>query len=469
MKKKQTANLIMVAIIAVIVLAGVLCVGMIQGWFDEDDGSRAVLTNIRGIINMERDGVILTLREDTVLRKGDRLTNYPGARADVRVGDTRITFGDQAELEITQPDVDSFCANALAGEFFINAEQSIQLVADNKSLAFSQSVSYLSVRAGAQSVSVLEGSVDGAQAGQVINWTNEDRSVSELNIQSLNAFLMEQIRKANADKVLCFSNGELDNLEAQRFAEKQALLNAAQATEPTQGEELVTAEHEATEMPTSEVTEPEETEPPTTQATEPKVTEPPTTEVTEPEQTEPSTTETTEPEQTQPPTTQSTEPEETQPPATQATEPKGTEPPTTQATQPANTCTITIVCDTILDNWDLLDPAKAGFVPSDGVILSAVTVEFEEGETVFHVLKRVCEVYEIQLEYSWTPLYDSYYIEGINNLYEFDCGVESGWMYKVNGWFPNYGCSSYAIQNGDAIVWCYTCIGLGADVGGGSW
>ncbi len=40
-------------------------------------------------------------------------------------------------------------------------------------------------------------------------------------------------------------------------------------------------------------------------------------------------------------------------------------------------------------------------------------------------------------------MYNSYYVEGIGNLYEFDCGKESGWMYKVNGRFPNYGCSSY--------------------------
>ena len=71
----------------------------------------------------------------------------------------------------------------------------------------------------------------------------------------------------------------------------------------------------------------------------------------------------------------------------------------------------------------------------------------------------------IQIEYSWTPMYDSYYIEGINHLYEFDCGEQSGWMYKVNEWFPNYGCSSYEVGDGDVIVWCYTCMGLGADVG----
>ena len=130
-----------------------------------------------------------------------------------------------------------------------------------------------------------------------------------------------------------------------------------------------------------------------------------------------------------------------------------------------NLCTITIRCDTIFDNTDALEAAKAPYVPEDGEILPVTTVEFTPGETVFQVLQRVCEASELQLEYSWTPLYDSYYVEGINHLYEFDCGFESGWMYKVDGWFPNYGCSAYELQGGEEIVWYYTCKGLGTDVG----
>ena len=130
-----------------------------------------------------------------------------------------------------------------------------------------------------------------------------------------------------------------------------------------------------------------------------------------------------------------------------------------------NLCTITIRCDTIFDNADALEEAKLPYVPVSGEILPVITVEFTPGETVFDVLKRVCEASDLQIEYSWTPLYDSYYIEGINHLYEFDCGFESGWMYKVNGWFPNYGCSAYTLQGGEKIVWAYTCVGLGMDLG----
>lgn len=133
--------------------------------------------------------------------------------------------------------------------------------------------------------------------------------------------------------------------------------------------------------------------------------------------------------------------------------------------QEDNICTITIVCDTILDNTKNLNEEKAPFVPKDGTILPKTQVSFSEGDTVFEVLNKVCEAAGIQIEYSYTPMYESYYIEGINHLYEFDCGPESGWMYKVNEWFPNYGCSAYTLKNGDDIVWCYTCNGLGADVG----
>ena len=129
------------------------------------------------------------------------------------------------------------------------------------------------------------------------------------------------------------------------------------------------------------------------------------------------------------------------------------------------TCTITIVCPTIFDNLNSLNEEKAPFVPKDGTILPSTKVTFTEGETVFNVLRRVCDAAQLQIEYSYTPLYESYYVEGINHLYEFDCGPESGWMFKVNEWFPNYGCSAYTLKDGDDIVWCYTCTGLGADVG----
>lgn len=127
-------------------------------------------------------------------------------------------------------------------------------------------------------------------------------------------------------------------------------------------------------------------------------------------------------------------------------------------------CTFSISCATVLDNMDKLHKSKKDIIPDDGWILKPVTVTFNEGESVFDVLKQVCKDNKIQLEFSFTPIYNSSYIEGINNLYEFDCGSLSGWTYEVNDWFPNYGCSRYEVKNGDVIEWQYTC-DLGGDVG----
>lgn len=129
-------------------------------------------------------------------------------------------------------------------------------------------------------------------------------------------------------------------------------------------------------------------------------------------------------------------------------------------------CTLSISCAAILDHMDWCAENKRELVPEDGWILRPTEVVFFEGESVFQVLKRVCKQNKIHMEFENTPIYNSAYIEGINNLYEFDVGNLSGWMYSVNGWYPNYGCSRYALKDGDVVEWRYTC-DLGYDVGGG--
>lgn len=127
-------------------------------------------------------------------------------------------------------------------------------------------------------------------------------------------------------------------------------------------------------------------------------------------------------------------------------------------------CTLSVSCDTLLNDISRLDEEKRKLV-KNGVIFPATKVEFEEGESVFDVLLRVMKEEKIHLEFVNTPVYGSVYIEGIGNLYEFDAGELSGWMYRVNGEFPNFGCSKYILKNGDRVEFVYTC-DLGKDVGG---
>lgn len=128
-------------------------------------------------------------------------------------------------------------------------------------------------------------------------------------------------------------------------------------------------------------------------------------------------------------------------------------------------CSLEVRCDTILANLEQLDPAKQSIIPTSGVIYSNSQVSFNEGESVLDVLLRELRSAGIPMEYVSTPGAGGAYIEGIANIYELDCGSLSGWMYRVNGSFPNYSCSEYILSNGDRISLLYTC-DLGADIGG---
>ena len=150
--------------------------------------------------------------------------------------------------------------------------------------------------------------------------------------------------------------------------------------------------------------------------------------------------------------------------AVPAGKPLPVEPENAAITDNAFTITLSVRCDTLLKNMTLLDKEKHELVPADGFIFPAASVVVYEGESVFNVLQREMKKARIHMEFVNTPVYNSAYIEGIHNLYEFDAGELSGWMYKVNDWFPNYGCSRYQLKSGDVVEWVYTC-DLGRDVG----
>ena len=142
----------------------------------------------------------------------------------------------------------------------------------------------------------------------------------------------------------------------------------------------------------------------------------------------------------------------------------------------SDTCFVTITCQTVKNNLSSLKKGKAAFIPKNGIILDRAEVGFKSGETAFDVINRACQENVctdnceycrkggIQLEYNFTPAFGTYYIEGIHQLYEKDCGSMSGWMFSVNGNFPTEGSSSYTVKPGDEIVFAYTC-DMGGDIG----
>ena len=119
------------------------------------------------------------------------------------------------------------------------------------------------------------------------------------------------------------------------------------------------------------------------------------------------------------------------------------------------TCTVTVECKSILDHIDDLKEGHEEFVPDDGYIIKNYTYKAKKGYTAYDALKNACKKNDIKLTAKSTSY--GIYISGINNLDEFDCGKQSGWMYSVNGIMPNTTCGNVSVDDGDSIVFTYVC------------
>lgn len=120
--------------------------------------------------------------------------------------------------------------------------------------------------------------------------------------------------------------------------------------------------------------------------------------------------------------------------------------------QDSLTVTMSVSCEVIAD--------KLG---GDYIIIPETEYVLLEGDTAFSVLERVLAAKRIPLDYSGVMGYDAY-VRGINNIYEMDYGEMSGWMFTVNGDFPDFGGASYKLNNGDCVEWKYT-LETGRDIG----
>lgn len=111
------------------------------------------------------------------------------------------------------------------------------------------------------------------------------------------------------------------------------------------------------------------------------------------------------------------------------------------------TVTLSIRCDNAVGQSDA--------APGSGVFLSPCTVSVPEGSSVFTALKAACATQGITLVYNGNERMQTIYIEGINGLFEKDCGPTSGWKYRVNGSVSGLGCSAVFLSAHDTIEWYY--------------
>jgi len=97
------------------------------------------------------------------------------------------------------------------------------------------------------------------------------------------------------------------------------------------------------------------------------------------------------------------------------------------------------------------------------IILDAVFVKYKDRMSVADLSKAICR--ELEIPISFSGIGPMAYVQGIANLFEFDNGPESGWVYCVNGEFQGVSSGDYTVRECDYVEWFYT-LDLGKDVGG---
>ena len=107
------------------------------------------------------------------------------------------------------------------------------------------------------------------------------------------------------------------------------------------------------------------------------------------------------------------------------------------------------------------DPGATGSQTS--VYFARKQYELIEGDTAYSLLLRT----GLNIKTANFSEFAGVYIESINGFGEFSDGPLSGWMYRVNGTFPDYSSSLYILGDGDLVEWIYT-RDLGKDIGGGN-
>ena len=469
MKKQQKIRLrrllgvLTALLVAAGIAVGVYWVGSLRGWFApppvtvETSSGQTVqipplsLTakRITGKALVERGGLSFALEEGETLRAEDAVTLQGKGTLTVSNETLTLTFGNKATFLVGQKDSGEAQVTLNQGVLYAQPQGTAYFVVGNQSAQVTDGTVSLSVGKKAFVFDQLSGSASflggdesvlpvSAQQRLTVQQTEGRWGAPEqkkLTLKQLSDFTLEQ---AKTTQRLCFTPEQLTGEIARREAEAQQKLEEQlrKETEQQEAEAKAKADAEAAEQAKAEQ-EKKNQEAKQKAAEEKKA------------------------EEAKRKAEEEKKKQEEERKKQEEEKKHQEEEDTTTST---GSCTLTIECHTLLDNLDNVKESKQKYVPASGVILKKTKVPFTEGETVYDILKRTCKKAGIQLEVSYSGGYGSYYVEGIGHLYEFDCGRESGWVYSVNGRQPNYGCSSCVVQEGDNIVWSYTCSGMGKDV-----
>jgi hypothetical protein len=461
-KKRKIYNIIMAAVIFLIAFSCVMLTGSLKGWFGEkgtaavagSDSGKTVpeikTDGISGNVNVERSGVAYSLEDGNVLRSGDLIETLNGSSVDLVFSDSVISLEENSQTKLSVSEDGDIIFDLKSGSAVANVSDPCEVNLAGRKWSAKSAVFVCSAPYGSGNFYVLSDSLETEEqkvdAGNEALIRDSGIETSELSLDALNDFELEKLQEISQSRALCFSGDEIAEQISSREAEarstlEESLNGSSEETAGSSAQGSGTSGNGNSGTESSGADDAGESGGSNSGAAGNGGSS----------------------SDGLSGSTGSGNGGGTSGNASGGSSEKGDQ-QSGGTSGNSSTCTVEIRCDTILQHMSDLKAGKSQYVPSDGTILASTAVTFEDGDTAFDILKKACGAAGIQLEYSWTPGYGAYYVQGIHNLYEFDCGSKSGWIYKVNGWSPNYGASSYQVKNGDVIGWYYTCSGYGSDV-----
>ena len=376
MKRKSILNAIMVLIVVVIAFSGVMAVKALKGPHVNTDSVQQgdsvqeiqnIITDKSGIVTVERTGIAYEVDKNTKVKTGDIYRTKVNSSLTVSQGQNSLfVLGADTQLKVNGAQTQDYIL--YDGEIFADTRQTgspVSVTTDKAVFTSQNGVFSVMSHKSSYTVYVYSGQVDvtgedidgvmGVSAGHsVLVLCREDGTVEVTDegfiANSLSDWQIGTLQKCGMDSSFWLSDTDLTNVTNMRQAERTAAQQA-----------LLLLEQQAKDHLKQEQQEYEDAK------------------------------------------------QNTQQNGTDSTvqQSGNTTVPESGVTASTKYCIIEIRCDTILDNMHNLTAGKEGYVPSNGTIIATSKIAFEDGETVFEVLTRACDATGPQLEYRYTPLYES--------------------------------------------------------------
>lgn len=226
-RKNKAAGWIIGLAVLLVLVAGFGALALSQGWFapkHQEHAPRVIQTV--GAAELHRAGIATPVAGDISLQAGDQLSTGDGASLTLRWGRSLLILDSNSQAILT--DDFGLGLELTDGQIFVQAQGSapVTLRFGSQSFTLSDAVGDLSLGEEHQTFYLLSGELPLGQEtytqGQVLTWTQDHISAVTFDVTVLDDFCINAALQAWDHFELCCSREALEQVLADREAQRQA-------------------------------------------------------------------------------------------------------------------------------------------------------------------------------------------------------------------------------------------------------